>query len=132
MKSLTPTNLLAMKNQMFATPSSMNELFHVTSTPEYPASIAAAQAVNCTLEVLAKINTPTTLTDLPPETQEEYTRWIQEWQYTTTPIPASANFRTHLIHLIAKADLNNRECLRCGFPEEVQAYEMFYKGEINV
>lgn len=37
-------------------------------------------------------------------------------------------FTAELLRLIAKADAENRNKLRLGFPEEVAAYEWWYKG----
>lgn len=41
------------------------------------------------------------------------------------------NFTVRLFELIAKADLNNRERLRLGFPDEVEVYEGWLKGAIS-
>lgn len=38
-------------------------------------------------------------------------------------------FTSHLLRLIAKADLVNREKIREGFPEEVAAYERWLASE---
>lgn len=38
-------------------------------------------------------------------------------------------FTSHLLRLIAKADLMNRERLRMGFPDHVAAYERWLASE---
>lgn len=38
-------------------------------------------------------------------------------------------FTSHLLRLIAKADLENRALLRLGFPDHVAAYDRFMAGE---
>jgi hypothetical protein len=38
-------------------------------------------------------------------------------------------FGAHLLRLVAKADKNNLELLRKGFPEQVEAVEKYRKGE---
>ena len=50
---------------------------------------------------------------------------IREWQRSAT------HFTGKLLALIGKADLGNRERIRMGFPSEVQAYEMWFKGAIG-
>jgi len=40
-------------------------------------------------------------------------------------------FGAHLLRLIHKADRYNRERLRIGFPEQVEAYENYMQGESN-
>ncbi len=37
-------------------------------------------------------------------------------------------FTSHLLRLIAKADIPNRESIRLGFPDHVAAYERFVTG----
>lgn len=37
-------------------------------------------------------------------------------------------FTAHLLRLIAKADAQNRERIREGFPKEVEAYERWASG----
>ncbi len=37
-------------------------------------------------------------------------------------------FTAELLRLISKADLENRERIRLGFPEEVAAYEAWARG----
>ena len=39
-------------------------------------------------------------------------------------------FTVKLLALIAKADLQNRERIRRGFPQEVEAYERWERGEV--
>ena len=38
-------------------------------------------------------------------------------------------FGAHLLRLVSKADENNLELLRKGFPEQVEAVEKYRKGE---
>lgn len=38
-------------------------------------------------------------------------------------------FSAELLRLIAKADSENRELLRLGFPDHVLAYELWSRGE---
>ena len=38
-------------------------------------------------------------------------------------------FSAQLLRLIAKADWNNRERIRLGFPEHVAAYDAWFRGE---
>ena len=38
-------------------------------------------------------------------------------------------FNAHLLRLISKADKDNIESLRKGFPEQVEAFEKFNKGK---
>ena len=40
-------------------------------------------------------------------------------------------FTARLLRLINKADSSNREKLRLGFPEEVEAYESYMRGDGN-
>ena len=52
-------------------------------------------------------------------------------------IPAWQNgvaswFTVMLLGLIAKADTDNRERIRDGFPAEVEAYERWYRGAYKV
>lgn len=39
-------------------------------------------------------------------------------------------FSAHLLRLIRKADLENRELLRSVYPDHVAAYEMWAAGEL--
>ena len=53
---------------------------------------------------------------------------IQElyfWQRSSNP----TNFHARLYDLIGKADSHNRERLRAGFPEEVEAFERWQRAE---
>jgi hypothetical protein len=46
--------------------------------------------------------------------------WIVEWQYRMM-----GGFNLALLNAIARADSNNIEKLRLGFPDEVGAYEAY-------
>lgn len=49
-------------------------------------------------------------------------RHVKEWQYGW-----GTHFGVKLLDLIAKADGGNRERLRLGFPNYVEAYELWHK-----
>jgi hypothetical protein len=40
-------------------------------------------------------------------------------------------FTAELFRLIAKGDREHRELLRAGFPDEVEVYERWFKGELR-
>ena len=46
--------------------------------------------------------------------------------------PSNDWFSAELLRLIAKADTENRERIRYGFPDHVEAYERWYVASANV
>jgi len=60
--------------------------------------------------------------------QNSYNKTVKELKhYLDTP--NATNFSAKLFQLIAKADFENLEKIRLGFPDEVKAYEDFMFSE---
>jgi hypothetical protein len=55
-------------------------------------------------------------------------RYIMPHEVVDAMDGKGTNFTAQLLRLIAKADLSNREKLRLGFPEVVEAYEKWFNG----
>ena len=58
--------------------------------------------------------------------------WQFEIERAFDPVDPSSWFSGHLLRLIAKADGQNRERLRKGFPEHVAAYESWLRNDGKV
>jgi hypothetical protein len=55
-------------------------------------------------------------------------RIISQYEVDEAMAGRNTNFTAELLRLISKADMNNREKLRRGFPEVVEAYEKWFNG----